>query len=78
MLDRLAQLAYGAQTFSISPESLTGKKGCGGAAPLEEGTARNAARDLGTGWKLNPYLHLPAGQTLTLADVKDQGEIRQI
>ena len=78
MLDCLAQKLNGYKTVSISPENLTGMKGRGGTTPLEKGTARNAARDLGTGWKVNPYLHLPDGQTLTLADVKDEGEIRQI
>jgi len=78
MLDRLAQLAKGYQTVSVSPENMTGAKGCGGATPLEEGTAHEAARDLGNGWKVNPYFHLKAGETITLADVKDEGEIRQI
>lgn len=78
MLDHLAYCNCGYRTISISPENMTGKKGCGGAVPLEKGTARDAARDLGTGWKVNPYLHIPNGHTLTLADVKDEGEIRQI
>ena len=44
-----------AQTRSISAENPTGEPGRGGACPLEEGSARVAARDLGTGWKVNPY-----------------------
>lgn len=63
---------------SISPENLTGEKGKGGATPLEEGNARDAARDLGTGWKVNPYMKIPTGETLTLANVQDQGVITQI
>ncbi|MBE5786903.1 MAG: DUF2961 domain-containing protein [Clostridiales bacterium] len=78
MLNQLSQLHPDYETISVSPENLTGEKGKGGATPLEMGTARNAARDLGTGWKVNPYFHIPAGETLTLADVNDQGEIRQI
>ena len=35
---------------SISPENFTGEKGNGGMCPLEEGAAKRAARDLGTGW----------------------------
>lgn len=77
MLDRLFEL--NTETLvSISPENLTGEKGKGGATPLEKGNARNAARDLGTGWKVNPYMKIPAGETLTLAEVRDQGVITQI
>ena len=66
------------QTISISPENLTGEKGKGGSMPWEQGTSAAAARDLGTGWKVNPRMFIPAHETLTLADVKDQGEITQI
>ena len=78
MLNQLSMLHPEYETISISPENLTGEKGRGGATPLEKGNARYAAQDLGTGWKVNPYMHIPAGETLTLADIKDQGEIRQI
>ncbi|MEN8116713.1 MAG: hypothetical protein ABFS16_07015 [Bacteroidota bacterium] len=50
-----------AETRSISPENFTGEKGKGGMATLEEGNARKAARDLGQGWKVNPYIHIKAG-----------------
>ena len=36
---------------SISAENFTGEPGKGGICPLEDGIARQAARDLGTGWK---------------------------
>ncbi|MCK4988849.1 MAG: hypothetical protein KAS29_00125, partial [Bacteroidales bacterium] len=49
-----------AKTRSISPENFTGEKGKGGMATLEEGSAANAARDLGQGWKVNPYVRIPA------------------
>ena len=62
------------RTFSISPENLTGEKGKGGMA--EEGTASDAAKDLGKGWKVNPYLHVYPGETITLADVSGQGAIK--
>lgn len=78
MLNDLARIRSGYQLVSISPENITGKKGKGGATPLEEGTARDAARDLGTTWKVNPYFNIPAGESLTLADVRDEGEITQI
>ena len=43
-----------AETRSISPENLTGEKGKGAMAT--EGSASVAARDLGQGWKVNPYV----------------------
>src|SRR6266550_2270647 len=43
-----------AKTFSISPENFTGEKGKGGMAT--KGVASNQARDLGQGWKVNPYV----------------------
>ena len=42
-----------AKTRSISPENFTGEKGKGGMATLDEGSAANAARELGQGWKVN-------------------------
>ncbi len=50
----------------------------GARIPLEEGTACAAARDLGTGWKVNPYLHIEPGETLELASMDGPGEIRHI
>ena len=64
------------ETFSVSPENLTGEKGKGGMAT--EGSASIAARDLGQGWKVNPYLQIESGETLVLADVKGQGAIKHI
>jgi len=65
-----------AQTFSISPENLTGEKGKGGMAT--QGTGANAARDLGEGWKISPSIRVEPGQTLTLADVSGSGAIQHI
>ena len=64
------------RTFSVSPENLTGEKGKGGMAT--EGSASYAARELGQGWKVNPYLVSRPGETLVLADVKGQGAIKHI
>ena len=43
-----------AKSRSITPENLTGAKGSGGMAVT--GSGADAARDLGQGWKVNPYL----------------------
>ena len=67
-----------AQTRSISPENFTGEKGKGGMATLEEGTAAKAARELGQGWKVNPYIHIEPGTTFTLGEIKGSGVINHI
>lgn len=67
-----------AKSRSISPEHLGGEPGRGGATPLDSGTAKDAARDLGTGWKVNPYVYIEVGQTLTLADIEGPGGIQHI
>ncbi|MBE6694539.1 MAG: DUF2961 domain-containing protein [Ruminococcaceae bacterium] len=64
------------RTFSVCPENPTGGKGNGGRIPLEEGSAAYAARELGTGWKVNPYIVLPEGATAVLADVCGEGAIK--
>ena len=77
MMNHLAKLRKW-QTVSVSPENLTGEKGEGGKMPVEQGASKEAARELGIGWKVNPRMFIEPNQTLTLADVKDQGEITQI
>ncbi len=67
-----------AQSRSISPENFTGEKGRGGMATLEEGTARGPARELGRGWKVNPFINLAPHDTFTLADIEGPGIIRHI
>ncbi len=67
-----------AQTRSISPENFTGEKGKGGMATLEEGSAAHAARELGQGWKVNPYVHIPPGTTFTLGEIEGSGIINHI
>ncbi len=67
-----------AETRSISPENFTGEKGKGGMATLDEGGAAEAARELGQGWKVNPYIHIQPGETFTLADFDGSGIINQI
>ena len=65
-----------AKTFSIGPENLTGEKGKGGMET--HGSAAKAARDLGQGWKQNPFLVIGPHQTITLADIKTHGAIQHI
>jgi hypothetical protein len=76
-LDSLCNLAN-AKTRSISPENFTGEKGKGGMATLEQGTAARAARELGQGWKVNPYIHIEPGQTFTLGEIDGSGKISHI
>ena len=65
------------RTFSISAENPNGEKGKGGMAV--QGSASNAARELGQGWKVNPYIVLEKeGDKAVIADVKGQGAIKHI
>ena len=70
--------ARNARSFSVSPENPTGAKGRGGMAAPGEGIASAAARDLGQGWKLNPYVRIPPKETVTLLDVAGEGVISHI
>jgi len=73
-----------AQTRSISPENFLGEKGKGGMARLEDKAERNkanasdAARDLGQGWKVNPFIIIKPGETFTLAEIDGSGAIQHI
>ena len=70
--------ASDAKTRSISPENFTGKKGHGGMATLEEGSAAIAARKLGQGWKVNPYILVEPGETITLGEINGSGIINHM
>jgi len=74
-LSNLSRLSR-AQTRSISPENFTGEKGQ--AAKSTDGPAQSAARDLGQGWKVSPYVTLKPKETFVMADVQGQGAIQQI
>ena len=67
-----------AKTRSISTENPTGEPGKGGTATLEQGSARNAARDLGQGWKVNPFVVIEPGQTYTMAEITGSGAVQHI
>ncbi len=74
-LGNLATLSH-AKTRSISPENFTGEKGKAGMST--DGLAKNAARDLGQGWKVSPYIHIEPKQTFVLAEIQGPGAIQQI
>ena len=65
-----------AKTRSIGPENLTGEKGKAGMST--DGAAKSAARDLGQGWKVSPFVRVPAKATITLAEITGPGAIQQI
>ena len=67
-----------AKTRSISSENLTGEPSGGARTELECGSAAHAARDLGKGWKVNPYSNIPAGETFTLADIDGPGCVQHL
>jgi hypothetical protein len=74
-----------ARTRSISPENFTGEKGKGGMAdPVKDKGKRNvanaavAAGELGQGWKVNPYIIINPGETITIAEMEGPGAIQHI
>jgi hypothetical protein len=67
-----------AKTRSISPENITGQPGQGGRTALKDGVAGNQARELGVGWKVNPYTNIAGGTTITLAQINASGAIQHI
>lgn len=72
-----------AKTRSISPENFTGEKGKGGMADSKNeernvANARHAARDLGQGWKVNPFIIINPEETFTLAEIEESGCIQHI
>src|SRR5450759_5103414 len=73
-----------AKTRSISPENFSGEKGKAGMADPSDkdkpntANASNAARDLGQGWKVNPFIRINPGETFTLAEITGSGAIQHI
>ena len=72
------------ESRSISPENFTGEKGKGGMAtpdtdaPRNTANATHASRDLGQGWKVNPYVTIQPGETFTMAEIEGSGAIQHI
>jgi len=73
-----------AKTRSISPENYSGEKGKAGMAdPANKdkpnaANAEYAARDLGVGWKVNPFVKIKAGEIFTMAEIDGPGAIQHI
>jgi lysophospholipase L1-like esterase len=67
-----------AESRSISPENLSGGKGMGSRVELEDGSAKVAAAKLGKGWKVNPYIIVQPGETLTMGEADGPGVIHHI
>lgn len=67
-----------AKTRSISPENPTGEPGSGGMATLQTGSAKNNARELGLGWKVNPFVDIKANETFTVAEITGPGAVQHI
>lgn len=65
-----------AKSRSISPENFTGEKGKAGMST--DGPARGAARDLGQGWKVSPYVRVQPKTTLTLAEIEGPGAVQHL
>jgi hypothetical protein len=65
-----------AKTRSISPENFGGEKGKGGMST--DGLAAAAARDLGQGWKVSPYIRIQPGETAVIAEIDEPGAIQHI
>jgi hypothetical protein len=72
------------KTRSISPENFSGEKGKAGMAdPADKdkpnvANAFNAARDLGQGWKVNPFVRIKPGEIFTIAVIDGPGAIQHI
>lgn len=67
-----------AKTRSISSENITGEPGQGGRTEIKNGVAGRNARELGVGWKVNPYTIVDGGKIVTLAEITGQGAIQHI
>ncbi|MBQ0114829.1 MAG: DUF2961 domain-containing protein [Bacteroidales bacterium] len=75
-------LISNAESRCISPENFTGARGKGALAVPSNPKQRNvnnaskAASELGQGWKVNPYVHIAAGETFTLAEMEGPGAVK--
>jgi hypothetical protein len=70
-------LLSNAKTRSISPENPTGEP-AKADGNLENGSAHYAARELGQGWKVNPFVTIKSKETYTIAEITGSGAIQHI
>lgn len=63
---------------SISPENPTGAPGGGAKCELKDGIAAAAAKTLGKGWKVNPYIYIEPNTTVEIANIEGPGIIQHI
>ena len=78
----LAILTPDVDSRMVSPENPTGEKGKGAMRapdPANPDLAfSRAASDLGKGWKVRPFIKVPAHSTVTIMDVAGPGTIKHI
>lgn len=68
----------GVITRQINAENPTGAKGGGcRAVPSDDLKFSKAARKLGKGWKVNPFISLQHGKTAVLADIEGPGCVNE-
>jgi hypothetical protein len=67
-----------AKSRSICPENFTGEKGKGAMCELENGNSRHVARELGKGWKVNPYIIIKPHEIFEIANIEGSGAIQHI
>lgn len=65
-----------ARTRCITPENPDGSPG--GGARATEGPGAWAARELGRGWKVSPYVDIAPGESCVVADIGEQGRITHL
>lgn len=63
---------------SVTPENPKGEQGGGGSCELRDGIAIDAAKNLGKGWKVNPYIRIESGETYEIANIEGPGAIQHI
>jgi hypothetical protein len=72
---------HNVESRSISPENLTGERGRGGMATPENTISPKVpdmVRGLGQGWKVQPWIGIPAGKSADIMDAAGPGVIRHI
>lgn len=78
-LGSLPNLTPGSESHMVSPENPTGDKGMGAmAVPNASNSFSAPAAHLGQGWKVHPFIKIPAHSTVTIMDVNGPGTIEHV